>query len=672
MFSLRAQRQSRSMINLQPPVADKNNTLDIDNEPHRYTLMQTAQRKGDLNLQIISNINLALEQTILHNEHGAKKESHTYKLLQTTDRKSEYNQRIETYNAHPALHTIKQYIDYNIGEQHILQSDDSSQNRQLDNMCIPLECYTCWHTTDLPTSMAENYVKLKSQNKEINFHLYDEIMCRAFISDHFERRILDAYDKLVPSAYKSDLWRFCVLYQRGGIYLDIKYGCVGNFKLVELCTQDHFVLDNIDCWAENQYGLYTACIMSKPNNPILFECIETIAFNVENEVYGWNALYPTGPGLLGQIYFQYDLNAHVQKTKDIHLFYINHQILYKWRTVMKVYDEYRQEQTSHQSNYHYSQLWEQRAIYQKSIKFEIVKPPVEKNRLLRRVLLIVHVGNMDIFSKMVHYIRNVVALRNIEYQLDAYFNVIDCISREHIESIQQMFPHENIVISENYGFDVGSFFHVLDIVKRRGLSYDYVLKLHTKTEDVLREGLISQIAGSAEQIVKCIRMLNVNPTMGCIGSLHSKCIDHKADFDRNITYLQILMKQYLHTEPRAIDRTEYISGTMFWMRFEILQKVFGTKTLMNTYNSMNNVNSFDWVWYYYANRRFIGNTPFNKTKLYNHYLLKGKTEGLSGNLFHCIKHKTKSVPLRDAMIEHAYERFFAYMLKHYGYGIHFL
>ena len=93
---------------------------------------------------------------------------------------------------------------------------------------IPLNIYQTWHTKDLPPLMKQNYDQLVLQNPEFNCHVYDENECRLFIQTNFDLDILKSYNSLIPCSYKSDLWRFCVLYINGGIYMDIKYKCVNN------------------------------------------------------------------------------------------------------------------------------------------------------------------------------------------------------------------------------------------------------------------------------------------------------------------------------------------------------------------------------------------------------------------------------------------------------------
>ena len=101
---------------------------------------------------------------------------------------------------------------------------------------IPLNIFQTYHTLDLPPRMRKCVDKLIQNNPEFTHHLYDDNDCRQFIKDNFPLNVVQAFDKLIPGAYKADLWRYCVLYIHGGIYLDIKYNCANKFKLIELTT----------------------------------------------------------------------------------------------------------------------------------------------------------------------------------------------------------------------------------------------------------------------------------------------------------------------------------------------------------------------------------------------------------------------------------------------------
>lgn len=224
---------------------------------------------------------------------------------------------------------------------------------------IPLNLYTCWHTKDLPPLMTANYEKLIYDNPEFNVYLYDEDECREFITNHFSTDVLNAYNSLIPCSYKSDLWRFCILYINGGIYLDIKYQCVNNFKFIALTEQEHFVRDR------PEGHTYTALIVSLPKNEILLKCINQIVENVNNRFYGNTSLDPTGPGLLGSYFTINDINAFEMyfASSVIEDKLNEYYIVYNNSIILSNYPDYRVEQLRIQKNKYYTLLWEENNIY---------------------------------------------------------------------------------------------------------------------------------------------------------------------------------------------------------------------------------------------------------------------------------------------------------------------
>lgn len=221
---------------------------------------------------------------------------------------------------------------------------------------IPPHVYTCWHTKQLPPLMKQNVERMIRENPEMQIHLYDEDDCRAFISVHFDPTVLYAYDSLVPCSYKSDLWRYCVLYVKGGVYVDIKYKTVNGFRFVGLTDKEHFVRD------ADTRNVYTALLVSMPRNPILLQCIQQIVKNVANRDYGDSPIHPTGPGLLGSYFTQEEKNRmelYHGAQWEINKFYI----VYRDRIILEFYDRYREEQHKFQKNKRYIDLWIDKAIY---------------------------------------------------------------------------------------------------------------------------------------------------------------------------------------------------------------------------------------------------------------------------------------------------------------------
>ena len=232
------------------------------------------------------------------------------------------------------------------------------KSRNIINNYIPLNIFQTWHTKDLPPKMKECVEELKNKNPEFKHYLFDDNDCREFIKENFNADVLYAYDNLIPGAYKADLWRYCVLYIHGGIYMDIKFMCVNGFRLIELTDKEYFVKDRPnDC-------TYTALIVSKPGNNIFLKCIEKIVKNVKTKYYGETALDPSGPGLVGQftkhLFPSMELKfANTTIPNRIDKYYMT----YKNKIVLTYYDGYRDEQKKFQKNKYYSDLWHERNIY---------------------------------------------------------------------------------------------------------------------------------------------------------------------------------------------------------------------------------------------------------------------------------------------------------------------
>jgi mannosyltransferase OCH1-like enzyme len=224
------------------------------------------------------------------------------------------------------------------------------------NNIIPLNIYQTWHSKNLPPIMAKNVEFIKQSNPAFNYMLFDDDDCMEFIKTNFKSDVLNAFNTLIPGAYKADLWRYCVLYINGGIYLDIKYMPINGFKFISLTEKEHWVLD-ID-----NNGIYNALIVAKPRNVILLQAIDKIVSNVKNRYYGNSCLEPTGPLLLAKLFDTEQKHAIDMK----HAFYISMKfrfILFNNYYVFKSYNEYLDEHSQNQKVQHYSILWNQHNIY---------------------------------------------------------------------------------------------------------------------------------------------------------------------------------------------------------------------------------------------------------------------------------------------------------------------
>lgn len=226
------------------------------------------------------------------------------------------------------------------------------------NSIIPLNIFQTWGTKDLPPKMKENVEELKKKNPEFTHYLYDNEECREFIKKHFESDVLMAYDTLIPGAFKADLWRLCVLYIHGGIYLDIKAQCINNFKLIVLTEAEHFVHDQIP-----RVALFNAILVCKKKNDFLMEAIKRIVRNVQTNYYGETCLSPTGPLMLGDLVVEKQIKLPIDMFLTISSMSVVYNHIFVIRTEYPGYREEQAEFYKSKNTHHYGHLWEIKKIY---------------------------------------------------------------------------------------------------------------------------------------------------------------------------------------------------------------------------------------------------------------------------------------------------------------------
>jgi mannosyltransferase OCH1-like enzyme len=222
---------------------------------------------------------------------------------------------------------------------------------------IPLNIFQTWHTRDLGPVMSECVNSITECNPEFKHYIYSDDDCRLFIKNNFGADVLQAYDTLIPGAFKADLWRYCILYKLGGIYLDIKYQSINGFKFINFIDFEHFVEDRFEVL--NEFAVYNAFMISGKGNEKLLKCINRIVKNVSIRYYGYSALCVTGPILMGKFFDKSDTVGLKLNNYD--------QIVYNSKPILMSHQGYRDEQKKKQLANHYGWLWEQKKIYKEDV-----------------------------------------------------------------------------------------------------------------------------------------------------------------------------------------------------------------------------------------------------------------------------------------------------------------
>ena len=175
---------------------------------------------------------------------------------------------------------------------------DTSKGEIINN--VPLKIFLTWETKNLPINMYNNLILLHKMNPEFDIYLYDDQDRINFIKDNFDPDVLEAYNSLIPGAFRADLWRYCIIYKYGGIYIDIKYHT--HIPLIELIKESEYTFVNTDSGlCTDSYDgkeIQITFFISSPNNKIFLDSINEIVTKTKNKDYGQNRIDITGPCVL--------------------------------------------------------------------------------------------------------------------------------------------------------------------------------------------------------------------------------------------------------------------------------------------------------------------------------------------------------------------------------------
>lgn len=111
----------------------------------------------------------------------------------------------------------------------------------------------------------------------------------------------DAYNSLIPGAYKADLMRYYLLYKYGGIYLDNK-SCLRQ-------STDSRPFDDIlgnfihpsDAFVSYRGNAEIAFMASRRGSPVMYKALITSINNIRERFYGKNSLSITGNFMFNNI-----------------------------------------------------------------------------------------------------------------------------------------------------------------------------------------------------------------------------------------------------------------------------------------------------------------------------------------------------------------------------------
>lgn len=157
-------------------------------------------------------------------------------------------------------------------------------------MAIPKLLHQTVRSLPAHPEIMKNIDFLKRENSSWNYRIYDDKECRLFVQDCYGGDILKIYDRFHANygAARADLFRYLLMYEKGGVYLDIKSSCEKPLDLI-IKDDDSYLLSH---WKDPSRGRHPAQgvdqelqqwhIIAAPKHPFLKTVIAMVQRNSEN------------------------------------------------------------------------------------------------------------------------------------------------------------------------------------------------------------------------------------------------------------------------------------------------------------------------------------------------------------------------------------------------------
>jgi mannosyltransferase OCH1-like enzyme len=138
------------------------------------------------------------------------------------------------------------------------------------NKIPPLLHVTYKDLTKIPPKV---YANIQTYAPEYSLQLYDDDDVIKFLKTYFHPSVVNAFKQTRAGAHKADLFRYCVLYVYGGVYMDVKTVLLQPLKDVfkHPSVTLYLVLDQFQTHAFHR--IYNGLIATVPRNPFFLQLI---------------------------------------------------------------------------------------------------------------------------------------------------------------------------------------------------------------------------------------------------------------------------------------------------------------------------------------------------------------------------------------------------------------
>jgi len=187
----------------------------------------------------------------------------------------------------------------------LLLKDKYEKVNLSNNGTIPKIIHFMWIGSDLPKIYDGNIKDWKNKNPNFEVVVWDDKAVNEFLQGRKLEQIFHSSNNM---GIKSDVARYEILKQYGGLYLDTDFIC--------LSSEFEFIHDNLSfyscCSFEKKLNIFNGMLAAEPNHPIINLCIENCDLSRCQSIAceSTRVLYQTGPYLFTRCIVTYLYNTH--------------------------------------------------------------------------------------------------------------------------------------------------------------------------------------------------------------------------------------------------------------------------------------------------------------------------------------------------------------------------
>ena len=171
---------------------------------------------------------------------------------------------------------------------------------------IPRNIIQTYKNNTVHESIHDNTMSFLEKNRDYNYYLITDEIGVQLIVDHFDKRTLDAYNKLNLGAAKGDFLRYIAMYIYGGMYIDLDATIKSSLSTLIDPNVEHLVI------VDTNFNLEQWIFGFSEKNIIVLKLIQEMVKRIHNNER--NIFIATGPTLFTDVFINMINNSNYYNT----------------------------------------------------------------------------------------------------------------------------------------------------------------------------------------------------------------------------------------------------------------------------------------------------------------------------------------------------------------------